>query len=177
MAGNISLESSIRTCKIDPAYASKVQSDRFLNPGNMVCPIWNGYDSAGRPACADSFNSKYAGCNSAEDRVFVENYQRPQYVEYVNLSSGGIDGEFYGQTPPYSMTQWSKMKGSSDLHAINNVSGNYGLQFGSNVFPNCGVHAYARGMQQNADAMRKFSSYNQAYKSNYMKNISGVGSG
>lgn len=175
MAGNISLEASIRTCKIDPAYASKVQSDRFLNPGNMVCPVWNGYDSTGRPACADSFNTKYAGCNSAEDRVFVENYQRPQYVEYVNLSSGGIDGEFYGPTPPYSMTQWSKMKSASDLHTINNVAGNYGLQFGSNVFPNCGVHAYSRGMQQNADAMRKFSSYNQAYKSNYMKNVSGCG--
>jgi hypothetical protein len=175
MAGNISLESSIRTCKIDPAYAAKVQSDRFLNPGNMVCPIWNGYDSAGRPACPASFNTKNAGCNSAEDRVFTENYQRPQYVQYVNLSSGGIDGEFYGPTPPHSMTQWSQMKGASDLHAINNISGNYGLQFGSNVFPNCGVHAYARGMQQNADAMRKFSSYNQAYKSNYMKNLSGCG--
>ncbi len=175
MAGNISLESSIRTCKIDPAYASKVQSDRFLNPGNMVCPIWNGYDSTGRPACPDSFNTKSAGCHSAEDRVFTENYQRPQYTEYVNLSSGGIDGEFYGPTPTHSMTQWSKMKGASDLHAINNLSGNYGLQFGSNVFPNCGVHAYARGMQQNAEAMRKFSSYNNAYKSNYMKNLSGCG--
>lgn len=174
MAGNISLESSIRTCKIDPAYASKVQSDRFLNPGNMVCPVWNGYDSAGRPACPDSFNTKNAGCSSAEDRVFTENYQRPQYVQYVNLSSGGIDGEFYGPTPQ-SMTQWAKMKGASDLYAINNLSGNYGLQFGSNVFPNCGVHAYARGMQQNADAMRKYSAYNQAYKSNHMKNLSGCG--
>jgi hypothetical protein len=173
MAGNISLGASIRTCKIDPAYASKVQSDRFLNPGNMMCPIWNGYDSAGRPACTNSFNTKYAGCNSAEDRVFVENYQRPQYVEYVNLNSGGISGDIYGPTPPYSMNQWSKMKGASDLHVANNLTGNYGLQFGSNVFPNCGVNAYTRGMQQNAEALRKFSSYNQAYKSNYMKNMSG----
>jgi len=175
MAGYVSLESSIRTCKIDPAYASKVQSDRFLNPGNMVCPIWNVYDSAGRPVCADSFDTKTAGCNSAEDRVFVENYQRPQYVEYVNLSAGGIDGEFYGQGPPYSMTTWDRMKSSSDLHAVNNVTGNYGLQFGSNVYPNCGVHQYARGMQQNQEALRKYSSYNQAYKSNYMKNVSGCG--
>ena len=175
MAGYVSLESSIRTCKIDPAYASKVQSDRFLNPGNMVCPIWNGYDSAGRPVCADSFDTKTAGCNSAEDRVFVENYQRPQYVEYVNLSAGGIDGEFYGQSPPYSMTTWDRMKSSSDLHAVNNITGNYGLQFGSNVYPNCGVNQYARGMQQNQEALRKYSSYNQAYKSNYMKNISGCG--
>ncbi len=175
MAGYVSLDSSIRTCKIDPAYASKVQSDRFLNPGNMVCPIWNGYDSAGRPVCADSFDTKTAGCNSAEDRVFVENYQRPQYVEYVNLSAGGIDGEFYGQGPPYSMTTWDRMKSTSDLNSVNNVTGNYGLQFGSNVYPNCGVHQYARGMQQNQEALRKYSSYNQAYKSNYMKNISGCG--
>jgi hypothetical protein len=173
MAGYVSLESSIRTCKIDPAYAAKVQSDRFLNPGNMICPIWNGYDSAGRPSCADSFNTKSAGCNSAEDRVFVENYQRPQYVEYVNLSSGGIDGEFYGGGG--TMTEWDKMKAASDLNQAHNVSGNYGLQMGSNVFPNCGVHQYARGMQQNAEALRKYSSYNQAYKSNYMKNISGCG--
>lgn len=175
MAGYVSLDASIRTCKIDPAYASKVQSDRFLNPGNMVCPIWNGYDSAGRPVCADSFGTKTAGCNSAEDRIFVENYQRPQYVEYVNLSAGGIDGEFYGQDPPYSMTSWDRMKSASDLNAVNNITGNYGLQFGSKVYPNCGVHQYARGMQQNQEALRKYSSYNQAYKSNYMKNISGCG--
>jgi len=139
----------------------------------MVCPLWNGYDSAGRPVCADSVNTKAAGCSSAEDRVFVENYQRPQYVEYVNLSSGGIKGDFYG--PDTSETQWSKMKRASELNAINGISGNYGLQFGSNVSPNCGVYSYERGMQQNAEAMRKFSSYNQAYKSNYMKNISGCG--
>lgn len=160
MAGNLSLQASIRTCNIDPAYASRVQSDRFLNPGNMVCPIWNGYDNVGRSACAASFNTKNAGCNSAEDRVFVENYQRPQYVEYVNLNRGGINGEFYGPTPP---------------SAINNVAGNYGLQFASNTSPNCGVNSYVRGMQQNAEAMRKVSSYNQAYKSNYMKNASGCG--
>ena len=115
MAGNISLEGSIRTCKIDTAYAPKIFSDRFLNPYNMVCPIWNGYDSAGRPASADSFMTKRAGCNSAEDRVQVENFQRPSYVEYVNLSSGGIGGEFYGQSPPYSMNQWNQMKASENV--------------------------------------------------------------
>jgi hypothetical protein len=175
MAGFASLESAIRTCKIDPAWASRVQSDRFLNPGNMVCPLWNGYDGAGRPACADSFNTKNAGCNSAEDRVFVENYQRPQYVEYINLGSGGIQGSFYGPTPPFSMTSWDKMKASSDLHAVNNITGNYGMQFGANVHPSCGVHQYSRAMAQNEEALRKFSSFNNAYRSNYMKNASGCG--
>lgn len=47
MAGYTSLESSIRGCQVNTGYAEKLYSDRFLNPGNMVCPIWNGYDSAG----------------------------------------------------------------------------------------------------------------------------------
>lgn len=175
MAGNVSLESSIRTCKIDPAYAAKVYSDRFLNPDNMVCPVWNGYDSAGRPVCPDSFNTKRAGCNSAEDRVHVENYQRPQYVEYVNLSAGGIDGGFYGPPPTgYNMTQWDTMKASRDLHAINNVTGNFGKQFGSTVYPNCGVHQYSRAMAQNAEALRKYTAMNQGYKSSYMKGACGM---
>jgi len=100
--GSISLESALRTCKIDTAWADKVQSDRFLNPNQMVCPIWNGIDTAGRTVCPDSFMTKNAGCNSAEDRVLVENnVSRPQYMEYVNLSAGGIAGNVYGNTLPY----------------------------------------------------------------------------
>jgi hypothetical protein len=174
MAGNVSLEAAIRTCKIDPAYAAKVQSDRFLNPSNMVCPVWNGYDSAGRPACPNSFNTKSAGCNSAEDRVFVENYQRPQYVEYVNLSSGGIDGQFYGNNPNTTMTQWDVMKHYNDLSQVNNVAGNFGMQFGAKVYPSCGVNQYKRAMAQNQEALRKYTAYNQGYKSNYMKRACGM---
>lgn len=172
MAGNISLEGSIRTCKIDTAYAPKVFSDRFLNPANMVCPIWNGYDSAGRPVCADSYMTKRAGCNSAEDRVFVENYQRPRYVEYVNLSAGGIDGEFYGCPP--TMTQWNDMKAASDLSQSHKVAGNFGLQFGANVYPNCGVHQYAKGMAQNAESLRKYSALQSGYHNSCMKMAGGM---
>lgn len=172
MAGNISLEGSIRTCKIDTAYAPKVFSDRFLNPANMVCPVWNGYDLAGRPVCPDSFMTKRAGCNSAEDRVFVENYQRPRYVEYVNLAAGGIDGEFYGQ--PNTMTQWDEMKAVSALRDTDGITGNYGLQFNANVYPNCGVHQYARAMAQNADTLRKYSAFETGYKSNCSRLMSGM---
>ena len=45
---SISLEAAIRTCKVDTGWANKVESDRFLNPNNMMCPIWTGVDSAGR---------------------------------------------------------------------------------------------------------------------------------
>lgn len=172
MAGNISLEGSIRTCKIDTAYADKVYSDRFLNPQNMICSQWNGYDSTGRPACPDSFMTKEMGCNSAEDRIFVENYQRPRYVEYINLSAGGIDGQFYGGMPS-TMTQWDDMKATSDLRAIDGVAGNFGLQMGANVFPNCGVHQYSRAMAQNQEALRRYSALDNGYNSYTMKKTCG----
>ncbi|MHA2037196.1 MAG: hypothetical protein ACW98X_12220, partial [Promethearchaeota archaeon] len=82
-AGSISLQSAIRTCDVNVAWANRIESDRFLNPSNMLCPIWSGVDSTGREVCVDSFKTKRAGCNSALDRVDVENNLRPQYSEYV----------------------------------------------------------------------------------------------
>lgn len=169
MAGYVSLNSSIRTCKIDPAYASKIESDRFLNPGNMVCPPWTGYDSAGRPACPNSFMTKNAGCNSAQDRVLVENIQRPQYIEYVNLSSNGIKGEMFGT----DVTNPNIVYSSNELQNINNTTGNFGIQFASTNYPGCGAYNYIRGMQQNQEAMRQYSSYINAYNSNMMRDYSG----
>ena len=86
----ISLLGSINTCKVNTGYASKIQSDRFENPDAMTCPLWNGQDSFGRFVHPDSFVTKNAGCNSADDRVSVENYLRPQYMEYVALDAAGF---------------------------------------------------------------------------------------
>lgn len=173
MAGNVSLEGSIRTCKIDTAYADKIYSDRFLNPNNMVCSVWNGYDSAGRPVAADTFNTKEMGCNSAEDRIFVENYQRPRYVEYINLSAGGIDGEFYGNNSGNTMSQWDEMKAVSANRQANAITGSFGMQFGANVYPNCGVTQYARAMAQNQETLRKYSALDNGYDSFVKKSYSG----
>jgi hypothetical protein len=141
----ISLEAAIRTCKVDTAYSNKVQSDRFLNPSLMVCPIWNGVDTTGRQVCPDSYYTKNAGCNSAEDRVMVENaVSRPQYMEYINLSANGIDGNIYGNTMP-----WNQVGETSDeLYEINNVTGNFGLQFGANTYPGCNYYPYEQAMRQ-----------------------------
>lgn len=145
----ISLEAAIRTCKVDTAYSNKVQSDRFLNPSLMVCPIWNGVDTTGRQVCPDSYYTKNAGCNSAEDRVMVENaVSRPQYMEYINLSANGIDGNIYGNTMP-----WNQVGQTSDeLHEINNVTGNFGLQFGANTYPGCNYYPYEQAMVQEKKA-------------------------
>ena len=87
-----SLEKNIRTCKVNTGWANRNQSDRFQDPNLMVCPTWNHMDNAGRLICANSFYTKRAGCNSALDRVGVENQLRPQYMEYINLSAAGIGG-------------------------------------------------------------------------------------
>ena len=139
-----SLESSIRTCKVDTAYANKVESDRFLNPSNMVCPIWNGVDTSGRTVCPDSFWTKRAGCNSAEDRVVVENNQRPQYMEYINLSASGIDGAMYGNNMPWTEAG----KTNQILRDTNKITGNFGSQFGANVYPACGYYPYQQALNQ-----------------------------
>lgn len=152
MAGNISLESSIRTCKVDTAYANKVQSDRFMNPSNMICPIWNGLDSTNRRVCADSFYTKSAGCNSAEDRVMVENNLRPQYMEYINLSANGIDGSIYGAGTQdmYGNTMaWNNLgQKNKDIQTQGGRVGNFGFQLPMYVTSSCSRYAYDQGMNQ-----------------------------
>lgn len=168
-AGSISLESSIRTCKVDTAYANKIESDRFFNPQNMLCPIWNGLDTAGRKVCPDSYVTKTAGCNSAEDRVVVENNQRPQYMEYINLSANGIDGSIYGNTLPYNQVGQS----TQDLRNINNITGNFGKQFGASVYPACGYYPYKQAMAQNSQTFRQQGAMQNGYQANQYRMKSG----
>lgn len=168
---NISLESALRTCKVDTAYANKVQSDRFLNPNNMVCPVWNGRDITGRPVCPDSFVTKRAGCNSAEDRVVVENSQRPQYIEYINLSANGIGGHIYGNT----MAQSDLMDARKQLNDINNITGNFGKQFSASVYPACGYYPYRKAMSEEAQARREHQSLQNGFDGNqYRKSYAGI---
>jgi hypothetical protein len=93
---SISLLGSINVCKVNTGWADKIQSDRFENPSNLLCPLWNGQDNFGRLVHPDSFITKNAGCNSADDRVAVENFLRPQYMEYVALDAAGFQAPLYG---------------------------------------------------------------------------------
>ena len=173
MAGNLSLESAIRTCKIDVAYANKMYSDRYLNPTQMVCPVWNGYDSAGRPTCADAFMTKAAGCNSAEDRISVENnVARPRYFEYITLNPSGLSGNIYGDQN--TITQWDKKKTKSDTRDINAYAGNFGIQFGSVVRSGCGGDAYARAMGYEQTSLRNAQMLDNSYNSFKNKSASGM---
>ena len=140
-AGSVSLESALRTCKVNTAWATRIESDRFFNPNNLVCPIWNGMDGTGRQVCKDSYYNKSAGCNSATDRVNVENdVSRPHYMEYITLSANGIAGDIYGKTDAYKNSELRHR----ELDDINNITGNFGKQFGSAIQTTCGYHSYTK---------------------------------
>lgn len=147
-AGSVSLESAIRTCKVNQSSANKVESDRFLNPDNMLCPIWNGHDLAGRPVCPNSFMTKSRGCNSAQDRVVVENnVTRPQYMSYITLSENGIIGEIYGD----STKQVNSQLRTNALDKVHGLTGQFGYvsDFGAQVIPSCGTgNAYEKAQLQ-----------------------------
>ena len=159
----ISLESAIRTCKVDTGWASRVRSDRFLNSNNLVCPIWNGVDTSGRPVCPDSFMTKRAGCNSAEDRVLVENnVSRPQYMEYINLNANGIQGDVYQNNMNW-LNSGLRTRVVDNAHQLTGQFGNVSTDFGGAIYATCGVNAYKRAMAQNAKEDRLASVGNQSY--------------
>lgn len=151
-AGTISLEKSVRTCSVNVGEANRIQSDRFQNPMNMVCIPWNGIDLTGREVCPDSFWTKTAGCDSAEDRVVVENALRPKYMNYVTLGAQGIAGHIYGNE---EAARNSAARAAFDK-SRNQITGNFGNQFGADVqFQGCSIGAYERGMSQMNQQLRQ----------------------
>ena len=155
-AGSVSLESALRTCKVDTAYASRIQSDRFQNPNIMVCPIWNGMDTAGRSVCENSFYTKRGGCNNATDRVDVENsVSRPQYMEYITLSANGIAGNIYSDQSLNSHNR------THELQALNDISGNFGLQRGATIQSTCAYDKHAQHQASLSNQQDRINHYNQ----------------
>lgn len=167
---SISLESAVRTCKVNTAWANRVESDRFFNPAVQVCPVWTGVDSAGRRVCPDSFMTKTAGCNSAEDRVLVENDQRPQYMEYINLSANGFGADLYGDN---MMWNANKNAEANIKYGQEKIHGNVGQDWRALVYPGCNYDAYKTAMAQEKQAMRKQGALNEGFKSNFYRQRSG----
>lgn len=166
-----SLTSSVRTCNVDQGYADKLQSDRFLNPNNMLCPVWNGRDLAGREVSADSFMTKARGCNSALDRVVVENnVSRPQYAEYLTLSANGIKGDIYGN----SMIHHNALGQEMHMDKVHNVTGQFGNQFDATNQTMCGVRPYEQAMALNAQYDRERQSLEHGYYAHDSRMNSGM---
>jgi len=175
---SLSLTASIQTCVIDTGIATKIQSDRFLNPTNMVCPIWDGTNLKGQQVCPDSFYTKRAGCNSALDRVVVENNHRPKYFDYVTLNAAGINGNIYGNVDAHDQV----MARQKLLDGLDANLPNYGSQFGryrrlTRGDKGCSVGAYEQAMAQEAQSMRGgnyMQNAGQAYNNGMASGMGGM---
>jgi hypothetical protein len=77
---------------VNTGWASRYRSDRIFNPNVMVCPARNQFDILGRPADHYSLDTTTEGCNSALERVSVEDSQRSMYFSSVSLNNIGIEG-------------------------------------------------------------------------------------
>jgi len=188
----ISLTGSLRTCKVDQGWAPRIQSDRFENAELLVCPVWTGFDNTNRAVCIDSFYTKSPGCNSALDRVQVENYLRPQYMEYINLDAEGFknDGDIISSKEGYSNDKGSSSMSCDNsntnmscynsairnvgLNQFNKITGNFNLSpSGGQVYPRCTTYPMNRAMRQEnvvAQEHRNMESYQHSVQSN-LRNI------
>lgn len=184
---SISLLGSINVCKVNTGWANKIQSDRFENPSNLLCPLWNGQDNFGRFVHPDSFVTKNAGCNSADDRVAVENFLRPQYMEYVALDAAGFQAPLYNgqkpvvegfQNPNNNMfTSDAMQTRQQDRNNVYRVVGSAGYDYSAN---NTTYDTGVRGVNGNGDGAgcgRRFNpspvvegfAYPHRYVENYVQ--------
>jgi hypothetical protein len=160
---SLSLDASIRTCKVDAGEAIRIESDRFLNPHNMVCPVWNGYNSKGQKVCADSYYTKTPGCRSALDRVSVENFLRPDYSDYINFNMAGLQGDIYGGN---NRMVDSNTRAASEFEKCRySHSGSFGNQFQATNYSTCGLNSYEKAMAQESQHNRQAAMVNNAYLS------------
>lgn len=96
-----SLQSAIKTYTVNVGAAPRMESERYIGSGlYKTCYNWGGYDQVGRHVTADSYYTKAPGCNSAEDRIAIENQvERPRYYEYIQYNTEGLYGP--PMTEPY----------------------------------------------------------------------------
>ena len=181
------LNGSLRTCKVDQGWASRIQSDRFENPDLLVCPVWSGFDLTNRAVCVDSFYTKSPGCNSPLDRVDVENYLRPQYMEYINLDAEGFRhnqdikvGRPSGNTesctdPNANIDCYNSAVRTIGIQQLPKITGNFGLSpSGAQIEPRCGNYSCNRAEAQINQQHRQLESVQHATQSQSMRQLSGM---
>jgi len=175
---SFSLNASLTTCRFDSGDANKIQSDRFLNPALMMCPTWTGQNLKGQEVCPDSFYTKSRGCNSAVDRVVVENDQRPDYISYIGLNAAGINGNIYDNVYEHGQTVCRQQM----LDQRDNITGNFGLQFGASRRctlgeggkGNKGCSINENAMAQEAQSMRGQGAMQNNYEGYHNMNYAGM---
>lgn len=95
------IESAMRNFKVDTAQTNRVAGDRYINPNNMLCGVFNNRDAYGRDVSSNSYPHETAGCTLPSYRINIENELRPRFSEYYNLRTDGyrnspaLTGETY----------------------------------------------------------------------------------
>jgi len=174
---SVSLTAAVKVCRFNTADAIRLESDRFLNSENVVCPLWGGTDAYGRVVCADSYNTKTAGCKYAEDRIVVENDLRPQYSAFITLNpEEGIHGDIYGGESMYGdrMSYQDSVAARKTVDDVYNRVGSAGIQMQSAVYPNCPVNPYSQAMALDAQAARGAQAAANGYRSCGSRTESGM---
>ena len=123
---NVSLTANILTSKVITGNADRLQTYRIQDSDAMMCPVWNGQDLTGRQAGEYSFYTKRAGCNSAMDRIVVENFLRPSYTNFVTTNAAGIAGYVYESPPPRNFQQAENLAANNQRLAAGNSTGHFG---------------------------------------------------
>ena len=150
----ISLNGSLRTCKVEQGWANKIQSARFQDAEQMLCPNWQGQDNLGRFVHPDSFYTKVEGCSLPMDRVLVENFLRPMYMTYINLDASGYKADLYTDRCNSEMTGtnmecYESEIRNTQLNQYHKIGGQFGLNpSGANLTIRCPTNTYTIGQEQ-----------------------------
>lgn len=83
----LSLQRTLKNCKVKTEDAVRYQSERFLNPKEVICSQYKFRDDFGRNVSFSPYNLNHAGCNSPLNIVDVENLHRPPYHQYVSMKN------------------------------------------------------------------------------------------
>ena len=134
--------------KLDVGVAEQIQGYRTFDTDAMMCPLWTGTDLAGRPACQDSFYTKRAGCNSALDRIKVEDALRPRYAEFL-LDARGIVGAGADYDDSSYVRDRLVRDGAFERKVRNTITGNFG-----NVTPS--EYTFTSNYQYDVEASNGF---------------------
>jgi len=140
MSGPLSLEGSLKTCKVSAGMAPQVFSDRIIGGlDSRVCPMPRPYDDYGREANIMSLTNKSAGCNDPLELVAREiEVVRPRYFQFINLNPEGVFGDFDNLQRKETI---HKNQIFQNLH-----SGQFGQQMSSSINTNGKCHLANIGM-------------------------------
>jgi hypothetical protein len=155
-------------CRFTAGNANRLQSDRQLfNTNEMLCPVWNGSDSAGRRGiCANSFKTLSAGCDSPLRRTLIENALRPKYFEFITLNARGLEGNTPVGVTAENVNEASQCNRSTWAQQ----TGNFGLsEVANTTCGSCNMHPMTSAMANHHSVDREIQHASRAYDAYHYK--------